>query len=43
MLPKLHQSVSHVYKNFVFSGLEVLEATVIKLFIVCWKGVEIMI
>jgi len=27
----------------MFSGLEVLEATVIELFIVCWKDVEIMI
>jgi hypothetical protein len=43
MLPKLHHSVSHVYQNCVFSGQEVLEATVIELFIVCWKDVEIMI
>jgi len=31
------------YLNCVFSGLEVLEATVIELFIVWWKDVGIMI
>jgi len=43
MLSKLHHSVCQVYPNCVSSGLEVLEATVIELFIVCWKDVEIMI
>jgi hypothetical protein len=39
---KLHYSVSRAYKNYMVSDLEVLEATVVELFIVSLKNMEIL-
>ena len=39
---KLHYSVSCAYKNYMVSDLEVLEATVVELFIVSLKNMEIL-
>ena len=39
---KMNYSVSRGYKNYMVSDLEVLEATVVELFIVSLKNMEIL-